>query len=116
MWKDIWKEIEDKSGGKNTRISNRADDAGNVQTVLLQSVQIDGGSILNIRGVNKRKGSKRRWGDDVIVMDGNGRKYRYRWLLVGTRSKGTLKRRLMRSIDGEWWPVMGMQGKWQRVK
>ena len=68
----------------------------------------------NIRGVNKKRGSKRRWGDAVWQQAPNGRIYEYRWLLVGSKPKGTLKRRLMRyhRDDHEWWPV----GKWEKVK
>ena len=69
----------------------------------------------NVRGVNKKKGQKRRWGDQWYSVSRNdGRTRRYGWLMVGSRSKGTLKKRLMRysEIDKEWWP----EGKWIRVE
>jgi hypothetical protein len=69
----------------------------------------------NVRGVNKKKGQKRRWGKRWWSVSRNdGRTRRYGWLYVGSRKQGTLKKRLMRywAEDNEWWP----EGKWIKVE
>ena len=66
------------------------------------------GERMKIRGVNKSKGTTRRWGGEFLVVHPNGQFARARWLLKGSKAKGTLKMRKCVLIDGEWWA----EGRW----
>jgi hypothetical protein len=70
------------------------------------------GEKVKIRGVNKQKGTTRRWGAGFIKKWPNGTSSQGRWLLKGSEAKGTLKRRRIILYDGEWCA----DGKWEKVK
>ena len=65
---------------------------------------------MKIRGVNKQKGTKRRWGSGFLYRWPNGTATNGRWLLKGSKAKGTLKRRRMILYDGEW----VADGRWEK--
>jgi len=66
---------------------------------------------MKIRGVNKQKGTRRRFGRSWIEEWPNGTSRRCCWLLKGSEAKGTLKRRKLVLWDGEWCA----EGRWQKV-
>ena len=57
---------------------------------------------MKIRGINKKKGTTRRWGAGFIHKWPNGTATNGRWLLCGSKAKGTLKKRKCILWDGEW--------------
>ena len=63
---------------------------------------------MKIRGVNKAKGTKRRWGSGFVHKWPNGTATNGRWLLKGSKARGDLMKRKCILWDGEW----VAEGRW----